>query len=194
MLYLSPPFVANFIMHQIAYRRVSSTDQRTDRQLAETGISFDHEYEDHCSAGALERPALSDLQRFVRRGDVVHVHSIDRLARNTRHLLELVEFFQVKGVGLRFHKECLEFGADLSGAGRFMLTMLGAVAEFERALIRERQREGIDQAKKRGAYKGRPPLDKKPIRELLALELRPSEISQRLGCSIRTVQRVAKEG
>lgn len=181
------------MMHQIAYRRVSSTDQRTDRQLAETGISFDHEYEDQCSAGTLERPALSDLQRFVRRGDVVHVHSIDRLARNTRHLLELVEFFQVKGVGLRFHKEALEFGSDLSGAGRFMLTMLGAVAEFERALIRERQREGIDQAKKRGTYKGRPPMNKEPIRKLLAEKVPVGEIAKRVGCSTRTVQRIAHE-
>lgn len=180
-------------MHQIAYRRVSTTDQRTDRQLAETGLSFDHDFEDHCSAGSLERPALSELQRFVRRGDVVHVHSIDRLARNTRHLLELVEFFQQKGVGLRFHKECLEFGADLSGSGRFMLTMLGAVAEFERSLIRERQREGIDQAKKRGTYKGRPPMNKEPIRKLLAEKVAVGEIARRIGCSTRTVQRIARE-
>ncbi|GLK89994.1 recombinase family protein [Pseudomonas turukhanskensis] len=178
---------------QIAYRRVSTLEQRTDRQLSDTGIQFDFEFEDKCSGSTVTRPALEEMCRFVRKGDCVHVHSIDRLARNTRHLLELVESFQAKGVTLRFHKEGLEFGAELGSAGRFMLTMLGAVAEFERALIRERQKEGIEQAKQRGVYRGRPARDKTEIRKLLSEKIPVGEIARRLNCSTRTVQRVARE-
>lgn len=180
-------------MNNIGYRRVSTTDQHTHRQLVDLGVELDYEFEDRCSAASLNRPQLDALTKFVRKGDVIHVHSIDRLARSVQHLLQLVDNFQGKGVSIHFVKEGLRFSGEPSSTDRLILSLLGSVAEFERSLIRERQREGIEQAKMRGVYRGRPALDKKPIMALLSQQVAPKEIARRLGCSLRTVQRCAKE-
>ncbi|MCQ2443899.1 MAG: recombinase family protein [Mailhella sp.] len=138
----------------IAYIRVSTVEQNTDRQLA--GLTIDKTFEDHCSGKDTDRPALRECLAFLRSGDTLHVHSIDRLARNLADLQSMVEDLNAKGIAVRFHKEQLVFaGKKLSPMNKLMFQMLGAFAEFERATIRERQAEGIAKAKERGAYKGR---------------------------------------
>src|SRR5690606_11381748 len=102
-----------------------------------------------------ERPALQEMLRFVRKGDTVHVHSIDRLARSLVDLLELVSGLKARGVNVKFHKESLLFTCEQNASQDLMLSMMGAVAQFERTMIKERQREGIAKAKNAGVYKGR---------------------------------------
>ena len=137
----------------IGYVRVSSVEQNTDRQLE--GVEFDRVFTDKASGKDTKRPALEELLRFVREGDVVIVHSIDRLARNLPDLRRIVEDLTGRSVQLRFVKENLTFSGDDSPMSTLLLSVMGAFAEFERALIRERQLEGIAIAKKKGAYKGR---------------------------------------
>ncbi len=143
-------------MTQIAYLRVSTTEQNTDRQLADCGITFDKTFSDKASGSSTNRPALANLQEYVRDGDTVHVHSIDRLARNLIDLQNLIIDWKGRGVAVRFHKENLTFSAsaDASPMDELLLNMLGAVAQFERSMIKERQREGIAKAKAAGKYRG----------------------------------------
>ena len=113
--------------------------------------------------------SLEDLRRYVREGDTVVVHSMDRLARNLDDLRALVREFTEAGVAVEFVCEHMTFTGKDSPMQQLMLSLLGAVAEFERALIRERQREGIELAKKRGAYKGRrPSLNPEQVAQLRA--------------------------
>jgi DNA invertase Pin-like site-specific DNA recombinase len=137
----------------VGYIRVSSTNQNTVRQLVD--VKLDKVFTDRCSGAQADRPALTELLEWVREEDVVHVHSMDRLARNLQDLKELVAAINDKGASVKFHKESLEFSGEESPMSELLLNLLGAVAQFERALIKERQREGIEAAKKRGAYKGR---------------------------------------
>lgn len=140
--------------HNVAYLRVSTLDQDTARQL--DGMTFDHVFEDKASAKDSHRPELQACLRHLRTGDTLHVHSIDRLARSLKDLQEIVSALTGRGVTVRFHKEGLTFTSEqTSPTSMLMLQMLGAVAQFERALIRERQREGIDAAKKAGRQIGR---------------------------------------
>jgi len=141
--------------HQtVAYLRVSLGQQSTDRQFID--IDYDKQFIDKVSAKDTERPQLKAMLEHVRDGDTVVVHSMDRLARNTKDLLEIVEGLKAKGVTIKFIKENLAFtaGADNS-MNNLLLTMLGALAQFERELKLERQREGIEAAKQKGLYKGR---------------------------------------
>lgn len=138
---------------RIAYRRVSTLDQSTARQL--DGMSFDTEFTDKASGKDTQRPQLEAMLRHARTGDHVYVHSIDRLARNMADLLQLVEQLTGKGVAVSFVKEGLNFTSDKADPFQMlMLSMLGSVAQFERAIILERQREGIAIAKAEGKYKG----------------------------------------
>lgn len=137
----------------VGYVRVSTGGQNVGRQLA--GVELDKVFTDRCSGGSAERPALVELLDWIREDDVVHVHSMDRLARNVSDLRELVAAINRDGASVRFHKEGLEFSGEDSPMSELLLNLLGAVAQFERSLIRERQREGIEAAKKRGAYRGR---------------------------------------
>ena len=138
---------------RVGYIRVSSVDQHTDRQLDD--IAIDRIFTDKASGKDVARPQLDELIRFVRDGDTVLVHSMDRLARNLDDLRRIVRTFTDKGVSVEFVKEHLAFTGDDSPMANLMLSVMGAFAEFERALIRERQAEGIAKAKQRGAYKGR---------------------------------------
>ena len=150
---------------RIGYVRVSSVDQNTDRQL--DGVELDRVFTDKASGRDTKRPALDELLRFVREGDVVIVHSIDRLARNLPDLRRTVEDLTSRGIQLQFVKENLIFSGDDSPMSTLLLSVMGAFAEFERALIRERQAEGIAVAKRKGAYKGRKhALNKEQIEEL----------------------------
>ena len=138
---------------RIGYRRVSTVDQNTARQL--DGIEVDKMYTDKVSGKNTDRPALAKLMDFAREGDTVIVHSLDRLARNLVDLRRLVDDLNTKGVTVEFVKQGLRFTGDDDPTSKLMLHMLGAFAEFERELIRERQREGVAIAKAAGKYKGR---------------------------------------
>jgi DNA invertase Pin-like site-specific DNA recombinase len=138
---------------RVGYIRVSSLGQNPERQLE--GVEVDRVFTDTVSGKSITRPQLQALLGFVRDGDVVIVHSMDRLARNLDDLRRLVRELTARGVGVRFVQEHLSFTGEHSPMAQLLLSVLGAFAEFERALIRERQAEGIALAKARGAYKGR---------------------------------------
>ena len=138
---------------RLGYVRVSSFDQNSERQLEH--VHVDKRFTDQASGKDTQRPALEALLAFVREGDTVVVHSMDRLARNLDDLRRLVQQLTGRGVHIEFIKEHLTFTGEDSPMATLMLSVMGAFAEFERALIHERQREGIALAKQRGAYRGR---------------------------------------
>ncbi|HEY9409319.1 MAG TPA: recombinase family protein [Pseudonocardia sp.] len=140
---------------RVGYVRVSTVDQNTVRQL--DGITVDRTFTDKASGKDTTRPKLDELLAFVRAGDTVTVHSMDRLARNLDDLRRLVRTLTAKGVRVEFIKEHLTFTGEDSPMATLLLSVMGAFAEFERSLILERQREGIAAAKQRGAYTGRKP-------------------------------------
>jgi len=138
---------------RVGYTRVSSLDQNADRQL--DGVALDRVFTDSASGRSTARPELEALLAFVRDGDTVLVHSMDRLARNLDDLRALVRTLTARGVRVQFAKEQLMFTGDDTAMATLLLSVMGAFAEFERSLIRERQREGIALARQRGAYRGR---------------------------------------
>ena len=138
---------------RIGYIRVSSFDQNPHRQLEQ--VRVDRLFTDKASGKDTQRPELGRLLAFVREGDTVVVHSMDRLARNLDDLRRIVQQLTQRGVRIEFVQEHLTFTGEDSPLANLMLSVLGAFAEFERALLRERQREGIALAKQRGAYRGR---------------------------------------
>lgn len=137
----------------IGYIRVSSIDQNPDRQLE--GLVLDKKFIDMMSGKDTQRPQLHIMLNYVREGDTVVVHSMDRLARNLDDLRRLVFGLTKDGITIKFLKENLTFTGEDSPMSNLLLSVMGAFSEFERSLIRERQREGISLAKKRGVYKGR---------------------------------------
>lgn len=138
---------------RIGYIRVSTLDQNPERQL--DSVPLDRTFIDKASGKDTKRPELDNMLAFVREGDIVVVHSMDRLARNLDDLRQLVQTLTKRGITLEFVKENLTFTSEASPMAQLMLSVMGAFAEFERSLIRERQREGIALAKQRGVYKGR---------------------------------------
>ena len=137
----------------IGYVRVSTFDQNPERQLE--GIPVDRLFTDQASGKDLKRPAFEELMAYVREGDQVTIHSMDRLARNLDHLRQVVNRLTTQGISVRFLKENLTFTGQDSPMANLMLSVMGAMAEFERSLIRERQREGVQIAKAKGLYTGR---------------------------------------
>ena len=138
---------------RIGYVRVSSFDQNPGRQLE--SLALDRVFTDHASGKDTRRPQLAALLSFLREGDTLVVHSMDRLARNLDDLRSLVQALTGRGVRVEFVKEGFAFTGEDSAMARLLLSVMGAFAEFERALIKERQKEGIALAKQRGAYRGR---------------------------------------
>ena len=138
---------------RIGYVRVSSIDQNPERQLEQ--IPLDQVFTDQASGKDTQRPELERLLGFVRETDTVVVHSMDRLARNLDDLRRIVGKLTGRGVRIEFVQENLTFTGEDSPMANLMLSVMGAFAEFERALLRERQREGVALAKQRGAYRGR---------------------------------------
>ncbi|WP_427311048.1 recombinase family protein [Cupriavidus sp. H39] len=139
---------------RVAYVRVSTVDQNTERQLE--GVAVDKTFMDKASGKDIHRPQLQAALDYLREGDTLVVHSMDRLARNTEDLLRMVRELTAKHVSVEFVKERLTFsGQNDDPMATLMMTMLGGFAQFERSLIRERQREGIAIAKEKGVYKGR---------------------------------------
>lgn len=138
---------------RVGYIRVSTVDQNPDRQLE--GVALDKKFVDYASAKSCNRPNLQAMLEFVREDDIVIVHSMDRLARNLKDLKALVDGFIARKIHVHFMKENLQFTGENSAASNLVLHLMGAFAEFEYAFIRERQREGVEIAKKKGRFKGR---------------------------------------
>lgn len=152
---------------RIGYQRVSTVDQNTGRQL--DGVMLDKVFTDKASGKDANRPELERALDYIREGDTLVVHSMDRLARNLEDLRRIVRELTAQGVKVEFVKENLTFSGEDSPMSTLLLSMLGAVAEFERSMILERQREGIALAKAAGKYKGRKPsLDEEQADELRA--------------------------
>jgi DNA invertase Pin-like site-specific DNA recombinase len=182
---------------RVGYTRVSTEDQNTARQLVD--VAVDRVFDDKASGKDTDRPALAEALRFVREGDTLVVHSMDRLARNVEDLRRLVRELTGRGVKVEFVKEALTFAGDDSPMSNLLLTMLGAVAEFERALIRERQREGIALAKAKGnVYRGREVCltaeQADRLREDLAAGGKPAELARRYGISRASVYNYRSAG
>jgi DNA invertase Pin-like site-specific DNA recombinase len=141
---------------RVGYVRVSSVDQNEARQVeALSELSVDVTFTDKASGKDTNRPQLQAALKHLRKGDVLVVHSMDRLARNMRDLQNLIADLNGRGVAVEFVKEHLNFTGEDSPMSKLMLSILGGVSEFERSLIRERQREGIAVAKTKGVYAGR---------------------------------------
>jgi DNA invertase Pin-like site-specific DNA recombinase len=174
---------------KLAYLRVSTAEQNLSRQLH--GMQFDKVFEDKCSGKDAERPGLKELIEYARQGDEIYVHDISRMARNTADLLKLVEQFTLQGISLSFVKENLVFSGDSNPMNDLMLTLLGAIYQFERNMILDRQREGIELAKKQGKFKGKQPNQElyKKIRVLFESGMSKRAISIELVCSRPTVYR-----
>lgn len=181
---------------KIGYIRVSTADQNPERQRTELEAADVEEiYEDRVSGKNLDRPQLQEMLAFIRKGDTIIVHSLDRLARNLSDLLKTVEALTQKGVSIHFLKEKLEFdaGKDASPTAKLMLQLVGAFAEFERSMIKARQREGIELAKARGAYLGRKrtvtPEQIEAFEKKMSLGMPLSVAAKKVGLSRSTVYR-----
>jgi DNA invertase Pin-like site-specific DNA recombinase len=183
------------IGQRIGYIRVSTFDQNPERQL--DAVTLDRTFIDKASGKDTKRPELEALMKFTRTGDTVVVHSMDRLARNLDDLRRIVQVLTHRGVCIEFVKEHLSFTGEDSPMANLMLSVMGAFAEFERALIRERQREGITLAKQRGAYRGR----KKSLSDLKISELlqrvergdKKAQVARDLGISRETLYQYLRE-
>lgn len=161
---------------RIGYRRVSTSEQNTARQLE--GVELDKVFEDKASGSTTDRPQLQAALSHLRPGDTFLVHSMDRLARNLADLQGLVDDLMGRGIRVEFIKDNLTFQPGRDIRDRLLLQLLGAVAEFERSMIRERQREGIDMAKERGVYKGRTRKISDPVKvaEIIAAATVPGAV------------------
>lgn len=180
---------------RIGYIRVSTFDQNPERQLE--GVQLDRSFTDQASGKDVKRPQLEELMSFARAGDIVIVHSMDRLARNLDDFRRIVQTLTQRGVHFEFVKEHLCFTGEDSPMANLMLSVMGAFAEFERSLIHERQREGIALAKQRGAYKGRrKSLKNEQITELkrrVAAGEQKTRIAREFGISRETLYQYLRE-
>lgn len=181
----------------IGYIRVSTAEQNTERQLE--GVMLHKTFTDKCSGKDTNRPQLEACLDFLREGDVLHVHSIDRLARNLQDLLRIIEALNTRQVTVSFHKEQLTFSGNQSDPfQQLQLQIIGAVAQFERSMIRERQKEGIAIAKAAGKYKGRKPsLSADQIeqaKQMVAEGQNKSDIARFFGVSRTTLYKALENG
>ena len=172
----------------VGYRRVSTLEQSLDRQ--DLG-KCDRVFEEKESARSANRPALQEMLSFVREGDTVVVHSIDRLARNLMDLQSIIQELSEKGVTIQFLSEGLSFSADGGCAFQTLqLQMLGAFSEFERTMIRKRQAEGIAKAKARGVYSQRKrSVNPEKIKQLFEDGMTKAAIAKHLNISRMSVYR-----
>ena len=183
---------------KVGYARVSSSDQHLDRQLAQLeklGIVI--VFSDKVSGKNTDRPGFQQMIEYIRDGDELYVCSMDRMAGNLKDLLSITKSLQKKGVSIHFLKENISLvpKGESSAVTKLLMAMMGAVAEFERSLILERQREGIEQAKLRNAYKGRVPIDPEKIKkaQLLINEgVSKSVAARKLGIGRTTLYKYLK--
>ena len=182
-------------MATVGYQRVSSAGQNTERQ--DLG-DVDKTFTEKLSGKDTKRPQLQAMMEYVRDGDAVVVHSIDRLARDLRDLQDIVTTLNDKGVAISFLSEGLIFDPSKQDAlATLQLQMMGSFAQFERNIIRKRQAEGIAKAKERGVYQNRTP--KKPtisrdqVKALRDQGLSTYKIAAQMGISRMSVHRILKE-
>lgn len=175
---------------RIGYIRVSTLDQNAERQLE--GVEVDIMFPDKASGKDTKRPQLQAALKHARLGDTLVAHSMDRLARNCEDMLRIVRELNDKGVSVQFVKENMIFAAgNEDPRSTLMFTMLSAFSQFERALIKERQREGIAIAKSKGVYKGgAPKLNQEQamaLREKVAAGANKSKLAKEMGISRETL-------
>ncbi len=180
---------------KIGYARVSTSDQPIATQIqALNAVGCQHLYEDELSGKNTKRPQLKALLDYIREGDTVVVTKLDRLARSTKDLLSIAEDIRKKGADL----EVLNIQLDTTtSTGKLMLTLLGAIAEFERGIMLERQREGIAMAKANGKYKGRKPIAEEKVQQVQTLVNDGMSVSQavsKVGIARRTYYKMIAEG
>jgi DNA invertase Pin-like site-specific DNA recombinase len=179
---------------RIGYQRVSTVDQNVARQL--DGVKLDKVFTDYASGKDANRPQLKAAVEYVREGDTLFVHSMDRLARNVEDLRRIVRELTGKGVAVKFVNENLTFTGEDNKMNTLLLTMLGAVAEFERAMTAERRNEGIAIAKAAGKYKGRraslSDAQAEELRTRLAAGEPVAALAREYGISRQTVYNYAK--
>jgi DNA invertase Pin-like site-specific DNA recombinase len=180
----------------IGYARTSTIEQDAGFEAQERdlkALGCERIFREQVSAMAKVRPQLETAISFARQGDTLVITKPDRLARSVRDLLSIVEGLKAKGVGLRV----LSMGLDTTGPeGKLMLTVLGAVAEFERDIMLSRQREGIAKAKSKGLYKGRAPTARAKadqMRAMVAKGMKKAQIARELGVGVRSVFRLLGE-
>lgn len=176
----------------VGYLRVSALDQKELRQLE--GLDLNKRFTDKASSKDMHRPQLQQLMEYVREGDTVVCHAMDRLARNLDDLRKIVLGLTERGVHVRFEKENLTFTGEDSPMSHLLLSVMGAFAQFERDLIRERQREGIALAKLReAAYVGRKhslsPVQAKELCRRAALGESKTKLAEELSISRQTLYR-----
>lgn len=180
---------------KIAYIRVSSADQNESRQIeAMKHYGIEKWYIEKISAKDANRPQLKKMLDFARQGDIIHVHDFSRLARSTKDLLDIVEQLKEKDIALVSNKENID---SCTPTGKLMLTMIGAINEFERTNLLERQLEGIEIAKREGKYKGRkaisvPNFDSHYHR-YMSREISKSALAKELNISRPTLDRLIQE-
>ncbi|AXI54783.1 DNA invertase [Sulfitobacter sp. JL08] len=181
----------------IGYARTSTTDQKAglEAQLRDLKAAGCEKVftEEVSSVDVVARVQLKAALEFAREGDVVVVTKLDRLARSVAHLLQIIEDMENAGVSLRI----LDLAIDTATpTGRLMLTMIGGIAQFEREIMLERQREGIAKAKAAGKYLGRKPTARAKTKEIKALSaqgVKPMEIAKQLGIGKSSVYRILEE-
>ena len=179
----------------IGYKRVSSIDQNESRQLI--GIELDKVFIDKVSGKDNNRPQLQEMLEYIREGDTILVHSLDRIGRNLAHIKQLIENINTQNVKIVFLTENLTFSSnDNNPMSELMLNMLGSFAQFERDMIKERQREGIAIAKKKGVYKGRKPKITKQqtetIKNLINQGKNKTQIAREFNISRQSVYNLTK--
>lgn len=161
----------------IGYIRVSSEGQNTDRQL--DGVQLDKRFIDKISGASKDRPQLNACLQYIRSGDTLHVHSIDRLSRSIRDMEELVTGIVTRGITIMFHNENLTFSrTEDNPFATMQLHLLTVFAQFERSVSKKRQREGIEVARSQGKHLGRPTLDYSRRDEAIELSKAGRNISQ----------------
>ncbi len=180
---------------RLAYIRVSTIEQNEQRQIeAMNKYEIEKWFIEKVSAKDTNRPKLQELLEFAREGDIIHIHDFSRLARSTKDLLDIVELLNAKGVTLVSNKENIDTGTP---TGKLMLTMIGAINEFERTNLLERQREGIAIAKREKRYKGRKEVKIQNFDEYyqryLKREINKSELAKQLKISRPTLDKLIKE-
>lgn len=180
---------------RIGYKRVSTIDQNPERQLA--GIEVDKMFIDQASGTTINRPQLALMLEYVRDDDLVIIHSMDRLARNVKDLRKIIDDLVGKSVKVQFLKENLTFTGEDSPMANLLLMLMGSIAEFEHSIIRERQLEGIANAKKKGKFKGAKPKFNQEKLELLKERMKSrdskSQIAIEFGVSRFTLYKYLKK-
>lgn len=181
-------------MKNIGYIRVSTGKQNTERQL--DGVKLDKKFEEKVSGKNTNRDQLQSMLEYVREDDVIHVHSLDRLGRNIRDLLEIIDVVKNKGASIYFHKEKISAGVNSNAASDLMINVFAAVSQMERDMMLERQAEGYAAAKaagRKGARGNGASVDRVGIASALADGQSIRTIAKDFNVSTHTVQRIKTE-